>query len=326
MFGLRFFSSASTRLDKSVFWGFTAGFAYTLLDSYLDNTFGVQVSAPVRPVEVLHAIIDFVLPAITGALLGVAVHYVRLRAKMAELEKRRADDLTGDLHKIQRDQAVWVISASLLHELKNPLHALGLLLDEVLDEDNAEPEHQKQLLLRARTQVERITRELATLRALPSSTPPEVPSVNLEGIVREACGAFSQKSPHIPMVFHVEPNQDSATRANPAYVRIILENLLENAADALSMGNVPIEPRIEVSLIRDGSWCRVEVSDNGPGVDAETRKRLFEPLKTTKLKGMGLGLSIARALARAMGGDLQMVEQPVGVKFRLSLGVGGVAS
>jgi two-component system C4-dicarboxylate transport sensor histidine kinase DctB len=241
---------------------------------------------------------------------------------MAELEKQRADDLTGDLHKIQRDQAVWAISASLLHELKNPLHALGLLLDEVLDAHDAEPELRKQLLLRARAQVERIVSELGTLRALPSSTPPELPNVNLEDIVRAATAVLSQKAPQVRIECNVPEGPEVHAQANPAYVRIILENLLENAVEALSVSDTAGERRIEVSVTTEGTRRLVDVSDNGPGLDREMTQHLFEPLNTTKATGMGLGLSIARALARAMGGDLLLIEQPIGVKFRIVLDAG----
>lgn len=310
---------APPRLDRSVLWGFAAGLAYTLVDGYLDHTFGAQVSPPVRPVEVFHALIDFVLPAITGALLGVSVHYVRLRAKMAELEKQRADVLTGDLHKIERDQAVWVISASLLHELKNPLHALGLLLDEALDTCGQEPEEQRQLLLRARAQLERITTELATLRALPSGARPELPNINVDEVARAAVTGIAQKSPTVTLSYRSNVEHAARARANPAYVRIILENLLENAVDAVTEVAPAAERRVDVELGRQGERCVIEVSDTGPGVDAESRDQLFEPLNTTKATGMGLGLSIARALARAMGGDLVLVEQARGARFRLNL-------
>lgn len=307
-------------LESSVIWGFLGGLAYTLADGYLDHTFGVQTTAPARPVEVLHAIIDFVLPTITGTLFGVSVHYVRLRARMADLEKRRADELSGDLHKIERDQAVWVISASLLHELKNPLHALGLLLDEALDE--SEPEHQRRLLVRARSQVERIASELATLRALPSSTPQHVPVIHVEEVVRRVVDAFIGRVQRCNINYYGGPHGEYLAQANPAYVRIILENLLENAVEAVLESAVVAERRVEVHVGKEQGGCWVEVSDNGPGVDPEVSVHLFEPLSTTKPSGMGLGLSIARTLARAMGGDLLLMGGSRGARFRLVLAGG----
>jgi signal transduction histidine kinase len=62
----------------------------------------------------------------------------------------------------------------------------------------------------------------------------------------------------------------------------------------------------------------VRVRDDGPPIDAEIDAALFEPLRTTKTHGLGLGLPIARALARAMHGDLSL-ERTVGKAFRLEL-------
>ena len=62
----------------------------------------------------------------------------------------------------------------------------------------------------------------------------------------------------------------------------------------------------------------VRVRDDGPGVDPEACETLFEPLRSTKARGLGIGLSIARALARAMAGDL-VLEQSAPAIFRLEL-------
>lgn len=312
-------------VQTRVLLGFALGLSYTLLDGYLDHTFGVQMSPPARPVEVLHALIDFVLPPITGSLLGVAVHYVQLRAKMAELEKQRADTLVGDLHKIERDQAVWVISASLLHELKNPLHALGLLLDEALDLPDTERAQQHELLARARAQLERIAVQLAALRALPSSVPPELPVVELQSLVKATTEAALRGQPTFTLDYHMDPGE-SLVRADPAYLRIIVENLLENAVEALSEVSDMSSRVIEVRVAKRAEQAFVEIADAGPGIDAETRAHMFEPLVTTKESGMGLGLAIARTLARSMGGDLELVDQTPGARFRLSLMREGAAS
>ena len=73
-------------------------------------------------------------PVIVGALLGVCAHYLRLRGAASRRPRwraARAEALRMRLQKVERDQAVWVLAAAVLHELNNPLHALGLLLDEI---------------------------------------------------------------------------------------------------------------------------------------------------------------------------------------------------
>ena len=66
--------------------------------------------------------------------------------------------------------------------------------------------------------------------------------------------------------------------------------------------------RVLVSAERGVACSIVRVLDNGTGIDAEARGSLFEPLASSKARGMGLGLSVSRALARAMAGDLVIAE------------------
>jgi signal transduction histidine kinase len=89
-------------------------------------------------------------------------------------------------------------------------------------------------------------------------------------------------------------------------MRIVLDALLTNAVDVLhGRGG-----RIDLELTTRGADAVLRVSDDGPGIDPDLRARLFEPLATTKPTGLGLGLSIARALSRTFGGDLALIDRP----------------
>src|SRR5262249_57208148 len=114
-----------------------------------------------------HQAIDHVFPIIVGMLLGVGWHYLRLRAKLAAAEEAasRGEALRERLQKVERDQAVWVLAAAVLHELNNPLHALCLLLDE-LAADGVDDGERARLVGRARAQAERALGRLAMLRAM----------------------------------------------------------------------------------------------------------------------------------------------------------------
>jgi signal transduction histidine kinase len=71
---------------------------------------------------------------------------------------------------------------------------------------------------------------------------------------------------------------------------------------------------------RSGDGVSVEVRDSGPGMDAETLARIFQPFFTTKPKGMGLGLSISRTIVEAHGGTLSAQSAPgKGSTFRIEL-------
>jgi two-component system, NtrC family, nitrogen regulation sensor histidine kinase NtrY len=94
-----------------------------------------------------------------------------------------------------------------------------------------------------------------------------------------------------------------------------LINLLHNAVDAVSA--MP-EPRIEVQCRSQDSAISISVSDNGPGVDPTTVDRIFVPFFTTKPGGSGIGLSLARQIAHAHGGRLEVARNaPQGAIFTL---------
>jgi two-component system, LuxR family, sensor kinase FixL len=89
-------------------------------------------------------------------------------------------------------------------------------------------------------------------------------------------------------------------------LEIVLHNLVTNALDALNAPAASKEQsrRIEVTVYPQASDVLVSVEDTGPGVSAHMVERLFEPLVTSKVSGMGLGLSLSRSMLRTQGGDL----------------------
>jgi two-component system, NtrC family, sensor kinase len=83
--------------------------------------------------------------------------------------------------------------------------------------------------------------------------------------------------------------------------------LARNAAEAAGP-----QGEVRISVAADGAWAELSVSDSGPGVPPELRDQIFEPFYTTKSDGLGLGLSIARAIAHGLGGDIELAEAPGG--------------
>lgn len=301
------------RLATRVGIGALVGTAYVVLDAYLD--FGLPAGKHIPLISALHAVVDFVLPIVTGGLLGLAVHFLRLRADAVTRERRRAEELRGHLHRIERDQAVWVVAASLLHELRNPLHSMGLLLDELtaLPECDAE---RPALLARARAQHERVTSELGTLRSLPASEAPELPRLDVSAQAARCVGEMAPLLRGGPLRIALRAPTPVPAAADATYLQIILQNLVENALDALrERGGGGL---VEVEVTEADGHAVIRVRDDGPGIPADDMRTVFEPLRTTKARGMGLGLAIARALARAMGGDL-LLESARPATFRLDL-------
>jgi signal transduction histidine kinase len=112
---------------------------------------------------------------------------------------------------------------------------------------------------------------------------------------------------------------DLRCTADPFRLGQLFHNLLENA---LAAGPPPVEVTVAggPAVLDDRPALRVAVSDNGPGLDPEQRRRVFDPFYTTKAKGTGLGMAIARRVVEAHGGQIEVGEAgPPGAVFLITL-------
>lgn len=293
-------SAAGRRLGSYVLLGLALGGLYVVADQAID----ARLEHGDLPVLVgsLHRLIDHVLPLLAGALLGVGLHYLQLRAAVARGEARRADELRVRLTHVERDQAVWVVVAATLHEVKNPLHTVGLLVAEIAELSADAGALRASLLQRVGEQLQRIRTNVDALRGLSDRARPSLRPVALEDIVREVVADLAETAHTANATLNVRVAEPCRANADPGHVRIILENLLGNAIEALEGGRS--DGHVNVDVAATASTVTVRVRDDGPGIPVAIQGELFEPLATTKAHGLGLGLPIARALARAMGGEL----------------------
>ncbi len=93
-------------------------------------------------------------------------------------------------------------------------------------------------------------------------------------------------------------------------------NLLGNALEALG-GRV--DGRIEVTVTRAGDFVEARIADNGPGIPAEHRERVWDPDFTTKKRGTGLGLALVRQTVRGHGGEVELEPRDEGICFLVRL-------
>jgi len=293
--------------------GAVIGLAYVALDVLSESRIesGTLTGALAR----VHELVDRAGPVVVGIMLGLSVYALVVRRELmaAQAAASRAEDFRRRLLKVERDQAIWVLAATVLHELNNPLHALGLLLDEHATERD-EP-RRADLVERVRVHADRARHHLAVLRSLRGRTAPSLEPVSLADVVHSLAEDLGALAKHDGITVSAECGAWIEARADVTYVRTILENLVDNSLCALrSAGGGAISVRVTVEQSR----AVVSVSDDGPPIDEEARCHLFEPLRTTKVQGLGLGLPIARALARALKGDLTL-DWRSGKVFRLEL-------
>lgn len=239
-----------------------------------------------------------------------------------------------EVARLDRMATASLLATGLAHEIANPLSCLVAALDgievrlERLRAQDPDEQVEKKQLDELAADVElasvssneifaqvRDFQAYLRPRELESAAPIDLKPPILRA-VRMARARLGAKSP-VSVLLGEAP----LVRIPENRVTQIVLNLLLNAADAL--GDRPWNANlVEVRLSRVEHWAVIEVKDNGPGIDAATRQRLFEPGVTGKVSGrsLGLGLAICRELARAAGGEISVSSPLIGsTLFRIAL-------
>jgi signal transduction histidine kinase len=214
--------------------------------------------------------------------------------------------------------------AMVAHELRQPLTALlGALMTLQHRTQALSGAQQQELLGMANRQGEQLQRLLDQLLAAASVDHVHAPSagrsqVDAAALAEEAGQAARLAHPNHPIT--IEAAGPLPVRVDPLAISRILGNLLDNAAAHCPPGSL-------IRLIggRDGTQAVLAVQDQGPGIPADARERIFERYARgarhagPAAGGLGLGLYIARRLAHANHGQLYVTDHPAGHGARLEL-------
>jgi len=150
--------------------------------------------------------------------------------------------------------------------------------------------------------------------------PPRQEAVDLGSLVDRVAAYFRARVPTLAQRVTVSSSHqgDLVVQGDAVLLEWALESLAKNAIDALAGRDGKVE--ISAEALPEGR-VRVRVSDNGPGVPREIRHQIFDPGFSTKEKGWGIGLSLARRIVRdSHGGELVLVPTERGATFDMVLG------
>jgi signal transduction histidine kinase len=283
--------------------GFFVGLLLASLDQILP-----QASINTGPARWVMVFVDWVAPPLAGVLFAGALLYAQRARRLHEAERAAAEVLAERLAGTERRQAIWVVAAAVAHDLKNPLHNLALLVEEARDEQD--PVLRAELLDRIGENVERATERLAELsRAGQRPESHAGQKVDLAGTLEELRQRLNPTLQATRAVLEIDCPRGLAVRGDAHAVRSAVETVAANALEALQSrgGGGKLALRAE----RREDMVDLLVQDDGPGIAEGLRDRLFAPFASGH-NGTGLGLPIARALARAGGGDLICTDSAAG--------------
>ena len=210
-------------------------------------------------------------------------------------------------------------AASLIaHEVRNSLNSLRLGLDVVLSGGSSESGGRRPEILKSlRDEMHRLADFTTELLTFSRGVTPNAMPLDLAGFTEKVIESMRDRANHLGVHLDVEPVASPlSVKADPTLIHVVLTNLVGNALDFAGEG---VPPAVRVAASSNGTCCTIRVSDNGPGVSAAIRPRLFEPFVTGRSNGVGIGLALSRRIARAHGGDLRLVDGPGGACFELTL-------
>ena len=248
--------------------------------------------------------------------------YERIRRQLKELETAR-DRLVA----AERMASVGRMASHLAHEIRNPLTAIGGFASSIArqHQDDARTRRNATIIY---DEVCRLERTLVNVLDYTRPLRPEKRPVCVNDVVRETLQQFEGQLHDCGAEVRLSLRQDlPSIKADPEMIKQVVINLVKNAIDALESAG---GGELSVLTEADGEGgVSIVVRDTGPGMTADVLENLFSPFYTTKIGGIGLGLSVSSRIVEQHGGSIEVESQPgsgTGFTVRLAPGEGRPAA
>ena len=276
------------------------------------------------------ALDEVALDAIAGSRVSLSVLRNVTGSNRAQSDRER---LRHQLFEARKLESLGLLAGGIAHDFNNLLAAI--LGNAHLVLDALPPDHaQHAAVAEVKAAAERgrlLTRQLLSYAG---RTPVERIPLDLSAQVGEVTALLRRSlRPSVSLCFDLADSLP-AVEVDPGQLQQVIMNLVRNAADALGSESGTITLRTGLARLEraelaalvagaglePGVYVRLEISDDGCGMDAETRERLFDPFFTRKESGHGLGLPVALGVVRAHGGGIALESEPgAGTCFRVYL-------
>lgn len=203
------------------------------------------------------------------------------------------------------------VAAHLSHEIRNPIGSVSLLASTLLKkvDPNVKP-----LVTEIKKAIWRVERIIKATLLFTKSVQINPSFFYLDRLIKECEQAISHYSYTKEVSFHFDlPHVE--IKADFELLNLVLQNFIFNAIDAIEecekeSGNVSI------SFVEDSEYVILHVKDDGKPI--ENKNILFEPFKTTKTKGNGLGLALSLEIIQAHNGKINLLEEPKGFEIKIA--------
>lgn len=247
------------------------------------------------------------------------------REQITQEVLRERTELMARLAMVGKHAQSGALSASIAHELNQPLAAIQLNIEEVQRMARAGnpatplPPMLPHLLERIEQDNQRAASIVRRVRRMFSQKEPQAESLVLDDVVRNVLEWMKQRLAAEEVRVDLALDTAAPFHFAGGEMEHILMNLIDNAIDALKQ-TPPADKRIGIRTWREQGSVYLSVTDTGPGVPEPMRETVFELSETSKAHGMGLGLWLSRYIVERHGGRLLLAPPgPAGASFVVQL-------
>jgi signal transduction histidine kinase len=222
---------------------------------------------------------------------------------LAMIEDAYQSEYLARQQRSERLAAIGKVAGGVAHELRNPLNVAKTSVYYVLNARNPSPEKTTEHLRRIEQHIgvaDGVVTALSNFARLPM---PELRPFSAEHCVKQALEA-NPLPPTVRLELDFPPSLPAAL-GDVAQIRIVFANLIRNARDAMPDGG-----QLAIRGTHQDNEIAVAITDTGVGIQPENLARVMEPLYSTKARGLGLGLALARDILEKHGGSLHVTSEP----------------
>ena len=274
------------------------------------------------PFDTQDQIVELSTFGAAGLIAGVVADRERMQRRHVEDTKQELERVytelrqsIQDLRKNERLSAAGQLSASLAHEIRNPLASISGAAG-ILARGNATAESREECLSILTKESQRLNKLLTNFLDFARPRLPRFQLAEPLAVIQSTVVLTQHAAASLGVALKTElPGTIREISCDPEQVKQVLLNLVLNALQASKPGSV-----VQISAHASAERLAIEVRDEGCGIAASELESIFDPFFTTKENGTGLGLAIAANIIAQHGGSLTGTGNPVrGMTFRVLL-------
>lgn len=223
-----------------------------------------------------------------------------------------SDDYTSRMRGNERLAALGQVAGTIGHELRNPLAVMEtsvhLLRSRVAGDEKAERH-----LSRLAEQIALSSRIIREILDLARDVPPALESIRVLAVLARVARDMEIEE---ALRINARIPEDYEFDLDPGQLRQLFANLITNAVQASPEG----ASGVEITLEEHTDGLMIIVEDDGPGIPNHLRSKIFEPLFTTRMRGVGFGLALCRRIVENHGGHIRVGDRAEGgARFEILL-------